>query len=72
MNITPQEKHLIKALREATLPPLFVLIRIRNQILDDIENIEESRRHEIVKALEEYIGPLWEDYYEQNKLHSKD
>lgn len=64
MKITPQEEYLIKALREATLPPLFVLIRIRNQILDDIENIEESRRHEIVKALEKYIGPLWKDYHE--------
>lgn len=42
MDITPQEEVLIKALREAALPPLFVLIRIRSDILNDSVNIEES------------------------------
>lgn len=64
MNITPQEENMIKAFREAELPPLFVLIRIRNDISNDTVNIEESRRDEVVKILEKYIGPLWEDYHE--------
>ena len=66
MDISPQEKSLIEALREVALPPLFVLIRIRNDILNDTENIEESRRTDIVKTLEKYIGPLWEDYHREN------
>lgn len=67
MDITPQEDNMIKALREAELPPLFVLIRIRNDILNDTVNVEESRRDYIVKSLEKYISPLWEDYYENSK-----
>lgn len=67
MDITPQEDNMIKALRETELPPLFVLIRIRNDILNDTVNVEESRRDDIVKSLEKYISPLWEDYYENSK-----
>ena len=63
MDITRQEEDMIKALREAELPPLFVLIRIRNDILNDTANVEESRRNDIVKRLENHIGPLWEDYH---------
>ncbi|MBB6673631.1 hypothetical protein [Cohnella nanjingensis] len=64
MDITPQEENMIKALREVALPPLFVLIRIRNDISNDTVNIEESRRDDVVKTLEKYISPLWEDYHE--------
>lgn len=68
MDITPQEENMILALRESALPPLFVLIRIRNDILNDTVNIEESRRNEIVKTLENYISSLWEDYHEEKDL----
>lgn len=64
MNITPQEESMIKAFRETDLPPLFVLIRVKNDIANDIGNIEESQRDVIVKTLEKYIGPLWEDYHD--------
>lgn len=64
MDMTPQEESMIKALREAALPPLFVLIRIRSDILNDTVNVEESRRNDVVSRLEKYIGPLWEDYHE--------
>lgn len=66
MEITPQEESMIKALREAALPPLFVLIRIRNDISNDTVNVEESRRADVVQTLEKYIRPLWDDYYEGN------
>ncbi|WP_123040540.1 hypothetical protein [Cohnella candidum] len=71
MDITPQEENMILAFRENALPPLFVLIRIRNDILNDTVNIEESRRNEIVKTLESYISSLWEDYHEEKDLHTK-
>lgn len=64
LTLTPQEETMIKALREAALPPLYVLIRIRNDILNDTANVEDSRRDEVVKALEKFIGPLWADYHE--------
>ncbi|WP_261300637.1 hypothetical protein [Paenibacillus andongensis] len=64
MDITPQEESMIKAFRESDLPPLFVLIRVRNDIANDIGNVKESQRDVIVKTLEKYIGPLWEDYHE--------
>ena len=70
MDITPQEESMIKALREAALPPLFVLIRIRNDISNDTVNVEASRRDDIVKTLENYIGPLWKEYHEEKKAHS--
>ncbi|WP_246320346.1 hypothetical protein [Paenibacillus qinlingensis] len=57
MNITPQEENMIKALREAALPPLFVLIRIRNDISNDTVNVEEGRREEVVNTLEKFIAP---------------
>jgi hypothetical protein len=63
MDITPQEESMLNALREAALPPLYVLIRIRNEILNDTVNVEESRRNDVVKTLETYIAPLWEDYH---------
>ncbi|MFD1955550.1 hypothetical protein ACFSL6_15595 [Paenibacillus thailandensis] len=66
MEITPQEESMIKALREAALPPLFVLIRIRNDISNDTVNVEESRRADVVQTLEKYIRPLWDDYHEGN------
>ena len=65
MYITPQEESMIKAFREADLPPLFVLIRVRNDIANDIENIKESQRNVIVKTFETYIGPLWDDHQER-------
>jgi hypothetical protein len=67
MDITPQEESMIKAFRETGLPPLFVLIRVRNDIANDIGNVKESQRDVIVKTLEKYIGPLWEDYHEGKK-----
>ncbi|MGO4499724.1 hypothetical protein AB4114_27925 [Paenibacillus sp. 2RAB27] len=67
MTITQQEEIMIKALREAALPPLFVLIRIRNEIANDTINVEESRRDDVVKTLEQYIAPLWEDYHKDRK-----
>ena len=70
MDITPQEESMIKALRETALPPLFVLIRIRNDISNDTVNVEESRRDDVVKTLEKYIGPLWKDYHEGKKTQS--
>jgi hypothetical protein len=72
MDITPQEENMIKALREVALPPLFVLIRIRNDILNDTVNVEEDRRDDIVKTLEKYIGPLWEHYYEGKNSQAKE
>ncbi|MDQ0901028.1 MULTISPECIES: hypothetical protein [unclassified Paenibacillus] len=72
MDITPQEESMIKAFRETDLPPLFVLIRVRNDIANDIGNVKESQRDVIVKTLEKYIGPLWEDYHEGKKSHSKE
>lgn len=67
MNITPQEESMIKAFRETGLPPLFVLIRVKNDIANDNINIEESQRNDIVNALEKYIGPLWQDYHEEKR-----
>ncbi|QHW33779.1 hypothetical protein GZH47_25255 [Paenibacillus rhizovicinus] len=64
MDITPQEENMIKALREAELPPLFVLIRMRSDILNDTVNVDEGRRDDVVQALEKYIGPLWGDYHD--------
>jgi hypothetical protein len=49
-----------------------VLIRVRNDIANDIGNVKESQRDVIVKTLEKYIGPLWEDYHEGKKSHSKE
>ncbi|MGM7721388.1 hypothetical protein [Metabacillus sp. Hm71] len=70
MYITPQEEALIKAFRETDFPPLYVLIRVRNDIANDIGNIEESQRDVIVKTLEKYIGPLWEDYHDRKSRKS--
>lgn len=72
MDITPQEENMIKALRDAALPPLFVLIRIRNDLLIDTVNVEEVRRDNIVKTLEKYIGPLWEDYHNGKNPQNKE
>jgi hypothetical protein len=72
MDITPQEESMIKAFRETDLPPLFVLIRVRNDIENDIGNVKESQRDVIVKTLEKYIGPLWEDYHEGKKSQVKE
>jgi hypothetical protein len=72
MDITPQEENMIKALREVALPPLFVLIRIRNDIFNDTVNIEEGRRGDIVKTLEKYIGLLWEDYHNGKNSQAKE
>ncbi|PYI55533.1 hypothetical protein [Paenibacillus flagellatus] len=69
MDVTPQEEMMIQALREAELPPLFVLIRLRNEISNDTANVEESRREDVVRILEQYIGPLWGDHREEK--HSK-
>ena len=52
MDITPQEESMIKAFRETGLQPLFVLIRVRNDIANDIGNVKESQRDVIVKTLE--------------------
>ncbi|MED4453016.1 hypothetical protein [Metabacillus fastidiosus] len=68
MDITLQEESMIKAFRETNLPPLFVLIRVKNDIANDIVNIKENQRDDIVKALEKYIGSLWENYHEEKKL----
>ncbi|MDQ0874491.1 hypothetical protein QFZ77_003150 [Paenibacillus sp. V4I3] len=67
MDITPQEESMIKAFRETDLPPLFVLIRVRNDIANDIGNVKESQRDVIVKTLEKYISLLWEDYHDGKK-----
>lgn len=72
MDITSQEESMIKAFRETGLPPLFVLIRVRNDIANDIGNVKESQRDVIVKTLEKYIGPLWEDYHEGKKSQVKE
>ncbi|MFD0696334.1 hypothetical protein ACFQZT_19905 [Paenibacillus sp. GCM10027628] len=72
MNITPQEESMIKAFREADLPPLFVLIRVRNDIANDIENIKESQRNVIVKRLETYIGPLWNEHQDRKLSQFKE
>ncbi|WP_276353688.1 hypothetical protein [Cohnella caldifontis] len=63
MEITPQEEAMIKAFREANFPPLYVLVRVRNDIANDVGNVDEMQRDAIVKTLETYIGPLWEDYH---------
>ncbi|MBB6632631.1 hypothetical protein H7B67_00650 [Cohnella thailandensis] len=65
--ITPQEETMIKALREAGFPPLYVLIRVRNDIANDAGNIALDQRDGIVNTLEKYIGPLWEDYHAHKK-----
>lgn len=72
MDISSQEEHMIQALREVALPPLFVLIRIRNDILNDTVNIEEGRRNEIVNTLERYIAPLWEDYHKEKNAQTNE
>ncbi|HWO53625.1 MAG TPA: hypothetical protein VNM49_04415 [Paenibacillus cookii] len=72
MNISPQEENMIQALREVALPPLFVLIRIRNDILHDTVHIEEGRRNEMVNTLETYIAPLWEDYHQEKNSRAKE
>jgi hypothetical protein len=64
MEITPQEESMIKAFRETNFPPLFVLIRVRNDIANDIGTISESQRDAIVATLETFIGPLWKDYHD--------
>ena len=50
MDITPQEESMIKAFRETNLPPLFILIRVRNDIANDIVNIKENQRGDIVRS----------------------
>lgn len=72
MTLTPQEENMIKALREAALPPLFVLIRIRNDISNDTINVEESRRVDVVKTLEQYIAPLWEDNHKEKHSQTEE
>jgi hypothetical protein len=72
MDITPQEEDMIKALRKVGLPPLFVLIRIRNDISNDTVNVEERLRDDIVKSLEKYIGSLWEDYHREKNAQVKE
>lgn len=72
MDISSQEERMIQALREVALPPLFVLIRIRNDILNDTVNIEEGRRNEIVNTLERYIAPLWEDYHKEKNAQANE
>ncbi|MFD7520703.1 hypothetical protein [Paenibacillus chitinolyticus] len=72
MDITSQEEIMIKALREAALPPLFVLIRIRNDISNDTVNVEKSRRDVVVKTMEKYISPLWKDYHEGKSSKAKE
>lgn len=72
MDITPQEEIMIKALREAALPPLYVLVRIRNDISNDSVNVEERRREDVVKALEKYIEPLWEYYHEEKNSQAEE
>lgn len=52
---------MIKALRSAELPPLFALIQVRYAILHDTVNVDENRRDHVLKSLDAYIGPLWED-----------
>jgi hypothetical protein len=66
MDITPQEQSMIKAFRQMGLPPLFVLIRVRNDFANDIGTVEDNRRDVLVHTLEKYISPLWEDYREGN------
>ncbi|KRE99351.1 hypothetical protein ASG89_27715 [Paenibacillus sp. Soil766] len=68
MDITPQEESMIKAFREAALPPLYVLIRIRNEILNDTVNVEKSRRDDVVNTLEKFIAPLWVDFHGEKYL----
>lgn len=72
MDITPQEELMIRAFRETGLPPLFVLIRAKNDIVNDIGNVEERLRDDIVKALEKYIVPLWEDYHKGKKSQTNE
>ncbi|WJH36929.1 hypothetical protein N6H14_15280 [Paenibacillus sp. CC-CFT747] len=72
MDLTPQEKLMIKALREAALPPLFVLIRIKNDISQDTVNVEASRREDVVQTLEKYIGPLWKDFREEKNSRAEE
>ncbi|OZB94061.1 hypothetical protein [Paenibacillus sp. XY044] len=72
MDMTPQEVNMIQALREVELPPLFVLIRIRNDILNDTVNIEESRRNDIINTLEQYIAPIWEDYHKEKNAQANE
>lgn len=67
MNITIQEESMIRAFRETGLPPLFVLIRVKNDIANDIGHVEESLRDDIVKKLEKHITQLWEDYHNGEK-----
>lgn len=50
MDITPQEESMINAFRETNLPPLFILIRVRNDIANDIVNIKENQRGDIVRS----------------------
>ncbi|OCT13444.1 hypothetical protein A8709_17715 [Paenibacillus pectinilyticus] len=70
MDITPQEEAMIKAFRESEFPPLYVLIRVRNDMANDIGNVEEGQRDAIVKTLEKYIGPLWADYHDGKQSRS--
>ncbi|RTE08699.1 hypothetical protein [Paenibacillus whitsoniae] len=67
MDITPQEESMIKALRSAELPPLFALIQVRNAILHDTVNVDERRRDDVMKSLDTYIGPLWDDARQARK-----
>lgn len=71
MDITPQEESMIKAFRESNFPPLYVLVRVRNDIANDMGNIDESQRDGIVQTLEKYIGSLWEDYHKERKSNAK-
>ncbi len=71
MDITLQEESMIRAFRETGLPPLFVLIRVKNDIANDIGNVEESLRDDIVKGLEKHIKPLWEEYHKGKKSQTK-
>ncbi|MGG1551109.1 hypothetical protein [Paenibacillus ferrarius] len=67
MDITPQEESMIKALRSAELPPLFALIQVRNAILHDTVNVDERRRDDVMKSLDTYISPLWDDARQARK-----
>lgn|GEM_PF-2446753 len=64
MEITTQEAAMLQAFREAGFPPLYVLIRLRNDVINDNGTIPASQKEQLIRILETCIAPLWQSNQE--------
>uniref|UniRef100_A0A4Y8PWJ9 Uncharacterized protein n=2 Tax=Paenibacillus athensensis TaxID=1967502 RepID=A0A4Y8PWJ9_9BACL len=50
---------MLETFRDAGFPPLYVLIRMRNDILNDQGTISADHKMQLIAMLEACIAPLW-------------